>query len=552
VLAGRYEIREVIGRGGMGLVVRAHDRTLGAAVAIKILRAEYAGERQWAERLAREVRLARQIHHPHVCRVFDFEESDGRVFLVMELASGGTLRDEIASGATRARPLAARLADARAIAEGLAAIHAAGIIHRDLSPQNLLRMSDGRLVISDFGLAIDTSESATSICGGTIAYMAPEVVRGGAASVAADIWSLGVVLHEVVFGERPRWRDAASFEMLEPAEGRRLTREERAVLQTCRACTAVDVARRPESAGVGGSMLEGRNLRQRSRLSRRARWFLTAFVIAIAIPTALGIARRRGDHASESPGPSPDGERLIVPTGEPEDWTAKSRVLAEVPDRIRCLVTLPDRRTVRFVWGKPPRAEDLDTETGRRVPSPVVPQAYAEGCPDLSPDGHRLLFEGRAADGHPYALVSGSPDGSNARPIVPTADPSVDSQPLWLPGGDSFAYDVDVKHVGIFSMNQERTTVLPEPALSGYISTWHLRSSDWTFVSAVDANETQVSGYLWPSLLKECQLRIRGLTLSFSARGTRTVFATWTASSPENAVIAVDLRARSARVVGAI
>jgi serine/threonine-protein kinase len=106
VLGGRYEIRELIGRGGMGLVVRAYDRTLGAAVAIKILRAEYAGERQWAERLAREVRLARQINHPHVCRVFDFQESDGRVFVVMELATGGTLRDEIASGATRARPLA--------------------------------------------------------------------------------------------------------------------------------------------------------------------------------------------------------------------------------------------------------------------------------------------------------------------------------------------------------------------------------------------------------------------------------------------------------------
>src|SRR5581483_2836751 len=80
VLAGRYEIQKVIGRGGMGVVVAALDHTLGELVAIKILRSEYAGERQWAERLAREVRLARQIHHPNFCRVFDFEQADGRVF----------------------------------------------------------------------------------------------------------------------------------------------------------------------------------------------------------------------------------------------------------------------------------------------------------------------------------------------------------------------------------------------------------------------------------------------------------------------------------------
>ena len=162
----------------------------------------------WAARLAREVKLARQIQHPNVCRVFDFEQADGRAFLVMELAEKGSLRDELRSGELAARPLADRIADARAVASALAAIHAAGIVHRDLSPQNMLRMGDGRLVLSDFGLATDASEN-TSIHGGTVAYMAPEVVLGGKASVASDIWSLGVVMHEMVFGAKPRWPGAA-------------------------------------------------------------------------------------------------------------------------------------------------------------------------------------------------------------------------------------------------------------------------------------------------------------------------------------------------------
>src|SRR6185437_8259180 len=105
----------------------------------------------------------------------------------------------------RARPLDERLADARAIAVGVAAIHAAGIVHRDLSTQNVLRMADGRLVVSDFGLVTDSFDATTSIHGGTVAYMAPEVVRGGRATFASDVWSLGAVIHEVVFGERLQW-----------------------------------------------------------------------------------------------------------------------------------------------------------------------------------------------------------------------------------------------------------------------------------------------------------------------------------------------------------
>src|SRR5215510_13064578 len=219
VLGGRYTIERILGRGGCGVVVRAHDRDLKQAVAIKIVRAELAGQQVWAERLAREVRLARLIQHPHVCRVFDFQQADGRVFLVMELAAKGTVREELKSGALKVRPLPERIADARAVASALAAIHEAGIVHRDLTPQNLLRMADGRIVLTDFGLATDARDGASTVGGGTVSYMAPELIRGGHSSVASDLWALGVVMHEIVFGVKPRWSEGASPEMLPPDLG---------------------------------------------------------------------------------------------------------------------------------------------------------------------------------------------------------------------------------------------------------------------------------------------------------------------------------------------
>jgi serine/threonine protein kinase len=547
VLAGRYEIREAIGRGGMGVVVRAHDRVLGQPVAIKILRAEYAGERQWSERLAREVRLARQIHHPNVCRVFDFEQADGRVFLVMELAGGGTLRDEIVSGAVADRPLVARLADARAIGEGLSAIHAAGIIHRDLSPQNLLRMSDGRLVISDFGLAIDTFESATSMRGGTVAYMAPEVVRGAAPSFAADIWSLGVVLHEAVFGVRPRWRDAASFEMLEPEIGRRLSLEEGAVLETCRMCTVLEDQKRVTSAGDVTDKLSRKRRWRRSAGSRGTRVTVGAILTSIVV-VLLVAERMRSQPASRLEAALPP---LIVPKGEPEDWSTKARVLAEVEGRIRCLVALPGGRVVRFLWGRPGQAQDLDLATGRSTASPIVSSAYAEGCPDLSADGQRLLFQGHIPDGRAFAYVSKRPDGADAVPVVQTAEPSMSSEPQWMANGNEFSYDVDARHFGIFSTVTNRTTVIPDldPDLTFTI----FRStapSGLVHASVLIGQGTEITLFEWPTLAKAARFRVPDWALDVRVMG-RDAYA-YSTTSPNSALIEVVPSHQIARAHGKV
>jgi serine/threonine protein kinase len=548
VLGGRYEIRRVVGRGGMGVVAEALDRTLGEAVAIKIVRAEYTGERCWAERLAREVKLARQIHHPNVCRVFDFAQADGRVFLIMELTSHGSLRDEINSGAMARRPLGDRVADVRALAAGLGAIHEAGILHRDVTPQNVLRMADGRVVLSDFGLATDSFEGTTSVHGGTIAYMAPELVRGGRASVASDVWALGVVAHEIVFGERPHWRPGA-HEMSTPVAGRRLSRAERAVLEICRACTAENPERRPRQVSEIAARLSVNSIRRASWRRWGQRVAAVACLGLVTLGLVLGGHRLRA-RAASSANRDP---LLIVPTGEPEDWTDKSRVLAEVPEKIRCTSLLPDHRTIRFVWGSPPHAEDVDTHTGQRRPSPLVPAAYAEGCPDVSPDGQRIVYAGHTPDNRAFAFVSTHADGSHGVPMVPTAEPTMKSDPTWMSDGQSFSYDADVNNMAVFSLITNRSLILPHtsPTLGTSSFRYVLNKQILTTTSG-EPFGTEVVGWSWPSLNEERRFHFPGIIYELRSRDERTYYCLATSRSDSARIVEIDSIAKTARNIGAI
>ena len=553
VRAGRYEILKVIGRGGMGVVVRAHDRTLREEVAIKIVRAEFTGDPFWAERLAREVKLARQIQHPNVCRVFDFESAEGRVFLVMELATTQTLRSEVAAGEVKGRSLADRLADARAVASGLAAIHAAGIVHRDLSAQNLLRMADGRLVLSDFGLATDSFDNSNAVQGGTLAYMAPELARGGRASFASDVWALGVVIHEAVFGTRPAWR-TGSFEMTEPVLGRKMAPEERRVFEICRRCVAPDPARRPPFAGTVSTLLTaGRRVWRQTRAGLG--WKIVPGVsLLLAVTAIVALTQRiRPSGAGTAPWPAtaPPAVMTVVPTGEPRDWAATSKVLAEVERGLRCVRVLPDGLTVRFVWGSPPLAEDLDASTGRRRPAPLVPATYAEGCPDVSPDGRRIVYAGHTADGRPHAFVSEQADGSEAVPVVVTAEPSQDSEPTWLADGETFSYDVDFRHMGVYSLVTNRSAVLAEPTTAPHASAFRFVSGGGIFVSAwLDARTTEISGYGSPSLREEHRLHLSEYLIDWQATGPTRAYYTTTDFVAPSVVVDLDLAQNVARRVG--
>jgi serine/threonine-protein kinase len=197
LLGGRYRIVGRLGRGGMGEVFRADDLKLGQPVALKFLPAEVDQDPSRLTQLHTEVRMARQVSHPNVCRVYDIDEIDGHTFLSMEYVDG----EDLASLLRRIGrfPEDRGLEIARQICAGLAAAHERGVIHRDFKPANVMLDGTGRVRITDFGLA---GVSGETIRAGTPAYMAPEQLAGGEVTARSDIYALGLVLYELFTGKR--------------------------------------------------------------------------------------------------------------------------------------------------------------------------------------------------------------------------------------------------------------------------------------------------------------------------------------------------------------
>jgi serine/threonine-protein kinase len=201
LLADRYRIVALLGRGGMGEVYRADDLTLGQPVALKFLPEEAARDASLLERFRGEVRISRKVSHPNVCRVYDVGEVNGQTFFTMEYVDG----EDLASLLRRIGrlPHDKALDIARQLCAGLAAAHAKGVLHRDLKPANIMLDGRGQAVITDFGLAALTDQAQGSeIRSGTPAYMAPEQLAGKEVTEKSDIYSLGLVLYEIFTGRR--------------------------------------------------------------------------------------------------------------------------------------------------------------------------------------------------------------------------------------------------------------------------------------------------------------------------------------------------------------
>uniref|UniRef100_UPI000DDAD621 serine/threonine-protein kinase n=1 Tax=Streptomyces triticisoli TaxID=2182797 RepID=UPI000DDAD621 len=205
LVAGRYRLHTVIGRGGMGEVWQALDEVLGRPVAVKLLLND-GGDASAEARFRLEAQTSARLNHPHVVGTLDFGTWEDRCFLVMELIDGDSLADELTAGG----PLAPRrLAQvAQHSAEGLAAAHAQGIVHRDIKPGNLLSDRHGTVRIADFGIArfVDDPSGALTTTGqivGTGLYLAPERAIGTPASAASDMYSLGCVLYHLAVGAPP-------------------------------------------------------------------------------------------------------------------------------------------------------------------------------------------------------------------------------------------------------------------------------------------------------------------------------------------------------------
>ena len=199
-----FEVREPLGAGGMGVVYRAEDTRLGRIVALKFLLPPYNLDAAARARFLREAHLAAALDHRNLCTVHEVGASDdGRLFLAMALYPGETLKARLARDG--AMSVCEILEIAREVAEGLEAAHAAGVVHRDLKPGNVMLLPDGTVKILDFGLAKarDQSLSETGARFGTVSYMAPEQIRGGAVDGRADLWALGVVLYEMLTRRKP-------------------------------------------------------------------------------------------------------------------------------------------------------------------------------------------------------------------------------------------------------------------------------------------------------------------------------------------------------------
>ena len=309
----RYRVSGTLGKGGMGEVYRAFDNELNCDVALKVVRGD--GDLDGAlARFRREIALARKVTSPHVLRVYDLDEHDGLRFLSMELVDG----EDLAALMRREKriPLARALAIFHQVAEGLAAAHAQGVVHRDLKPQNVLVGKDGSVRVADFGLARSIGESGMTVTGailGSPAYMSPEQVKGEPTDERSDIYSLGVMLYQLVTGEPPFRGDTphAVMEMRlhrRPKPVRDIAPEVAPHVQAVvERCLSLDVANRYQKvsellADLDSGQVAAAAPSAPAPVRSRPRWVVPALVVAIAgvAGTIAWFARPRGDAPAAS------------------------------------------------------------------------------------------------------------------------------------------------------------------------------------------------------------------------------------------------------------
>jgi serine/threonine protein kinase len=337
ILSGRYKLESKLGSGGMSTVYLARDETLERWVAVKVLHREISDQPDQIERFRREARAAAQLSHPNVVAVIDAGEDGGHPYIVFEYVEGETLKHRIEN--LGRLPLSEAAAYAIEIGRGLAIAHARRLVHRDVKPQNVLIDSEGRAKVTDFGIARELESKGLTATGrvlGTTDYVSPEQAMGHVVDARSDIYSLGVVLFEMLTGDVPfhaeslvgvamkhvnepmpdvqhrrREVSAALAAVVETATVKEPTQryaDMPAMLRDLEAALEVEVARAGESTGEATTVLESVPRRRRRVLTRRRVSWAGALIVVAAAAAALLVAALTGEE-----GPS----RESTPAGSP-------------------------------------------------------------------------------------------------------------------------------------------------------------------------------------------------------------------------------------------
>src|SRR5579859_4393290 len=221
VLGQRYEILQVLGRGGMGAVYKARDREVNRIIALKVIRPDLAGNSSIIDRFKQELVLSHQVTHRNVVRIYDLGEADGVKFITMEYIEGGDLRSLIKE--RKAFPPGEAVEIMLQICRALEAAHTVGVIHRDLKPQNVMRDNQGRVVVMDFGLARLMESNGMTQTGalvGTMEYMSPEQALGSQLDQRSDLFTLGLIFYELLTGKMPFAADSALASLIKRTQER--------------------------------------------------------------------------------------------------------------------------------------------------------------------------------------------------------------------------------------------------------------------------------------------------------------------------------------------
>jgi serine/threonine-protein kinase len=352
---GRFRILGLVGTGGMGAVYRARDETLDEVVALKLIRPDRGRDPAALQRFKQEVKLARRVTHPSVVRTFDLGEDGGTWFLTMEYVEGQSLSRKLAEGGSLGVREAAVIV--QAVCGALQAAHDAGVVHRDLKPDNVLLASDGRVLLTDFGIARACAADGASQTGlglvGTPAYMAPEQVDGRSPITgAADLYALGAMLYEMLCGERAWSGDnpltVSMARLLHPPPDPRI--------------------RRPQLSDEVAAIILRCLEREPSRRFAQARDASAALDAALS---GTGSVTATPPPSFSAPLPAPHGTTLAVlpfrATGGPGDGLLAQGLAEEVTDALSMAPGLRVRPMVR----EEPSQED-PRDVGRRLGVDVV------------------------------------------------------------------------------------------------------------------------------------------------------------------------------------